>query len=119
MNADREIQRLRELIRHHDRKYYVEARPEISDLEYDRLMEELKQLEAKHPDLVTPDSPTQRVGETPISGFRTVEHARPMFSIDNTYDRNELLAWHNRVLKGLGLSRDDEVAYVAEPKIDG
>jgi DNA ligase (NAD+) len=118
-DAAAQIEKLRDEIRHHDRKYYVDAAPEISDREYDRLLEKLKQLEADHPELVTPDSPTQRVGGAPIDGFVTVEHARRMYSIDNTYDRADLTAWHNRVVKGLGLNDGDELHYVAEPKIDG
>ena len=74
-DAAKEIEQLREEIRHHDRKYYVEAAPEISDREYDRLFEQLKKLEADHPELVTADSPTQRVGGEPIEGFRTIEHS--------------------------------------------
>ncbi len=114
-----EIEKLREQIRYHDRKYYVDAAPEISDREYDGLLERLKQFEAEHPELVTPDSPTQRVGGEPIEGFVTVEHARRMYSIDNTYERADLMAWHNRVVKGLGLSEGERLSYVAEPKIDG
>ena len=109
MSAAKEIEKLREEIRQHDLKYYVEATPEISDREYDRLMSRLKELEAAHPDLVTPDSPTQRVGGKPIQGFRTVRHSRQMLSIDNTYDYDELVAWHNRVTKGLGLSEATEI----------
>jgi DNA ligase (NAD+) len=115
----KEIDQLREEIRGHDRKYYVEAKPEISDQQYDRLLERLKKLEAEHPELLTAESPTQRVGGEPIKNFRTVEHARPMLSIDNTYDRDEVLAWHKRVLKELELSADDQVDYVCEPKVDG
>ena len=85
-----EIERLREEIRYHDRKYYVEAEPEISDNDYDRLMERLRRLETEHPDLVTPDSPTQRVGEQPIDELASIEHPRPMLSIDNTYSVDEL-----------------------------
>jgi DNA ligase (NAD+) len=117
MTDAKRIEKLREEIRHHDRLYYVEARPEISDRAYDRLMEELEALEAKHPDLVTPDSPTQRVAGEPIEGFETVEHARPMLSIDNTYNEAELREFDARVRRGLG----EEAAfhYVVEPKIDG
>ncbi len=118
-DAAKEIEQLREEIRPHDRKYYVEAAPEISDREYDRLFERLKKLEADHPELVAPDSPTQRVGGEPIEGFRTIEHSTAMLSIDNTYDRDDLLAWHNRVIKGLELSADDELTYVVDPKVDG
>ncbi|HPZ99649.1 MAG TPA: NAD-dependent DNA ligase LigA, partial [Phycisphaerae bacterium] len=107
---------LREEIRRHDYAYYVLAEPVISDREYDRLFAELKQLEAEHPELVTPDSPTQRVGGQPLSGFRQVRHAVPMLSIDNTYNESELRAFDERVRKGLG---GDDYHYVMDPKIDG
>jgi len=120
------IEELRRQLQRHDHLYYVEARPEVSDAEYDRLMAELIQLEQKHPDLVSEDSPSQRVGGAPIAGFVTLEHARRMYSIDNTYDRDELQAWHQRVVKGLGLDQDlfgdadsTDLRYVVEPKIDG
>src|SRR5262245_20896121 len=96
------IDELRREIRRHDYLYYVEARPEISDREYDRLYAELRQLEEKHPELVTPDSPTQRVGGQPIEGFRTVRHREPMLSIDNTYSADELREFDRRVRKLLG-----------------
>src|ERR1700690_1200390 len=118
-DAAREIERLRELIRLHDRKYYIEAAPEITDQQYDELLERLKKLEAARPDLITPDSPTQRVGGEPLGSFRTVEHSRPMLSIDNTYDREDLVAWHQRVIGALKLMPLEEMAYVAEPKVDG
>ena len=79
------IEDLRKQINHHNHLYYVEARPEISDREFDRLLDELKNLEAAHPELVTPDSPTQRVGGQPIDGFKQVKHRQPMLSIDNTW----------------------------------
>lgn len=118
------IASLRREIDRHNRLYYVHAKPEISDFEFDRLLDELKSLEDKHPDLVTPDSPTRRVGGAPIDGFNTVTHARPMMSIDNTYSREDLAAWHQRVVKGLGGGNlfgenDSDVEYIAEPKIDG
>ncbi len=115
------IAHLRRELDQHNRLYYVEARQEISDREFDLLLAELEALEQKHPQLVTPDSPTQRVGGQPIDGFRTVAHARRMLSIDNTYDRQALLAWHERVAKGLGGGDlfGDAVSYVVEPKIDG
>src|SRR5919204_5250730 len=100
--AAKRAEELRRLIDYHNYKYYVEASPEISDREFDRLLEELKQLEAKHPELVTPDSPTQRVGGQPIAGFRTVEHREPMLSIDNTYNPDELREFDARVRKMLG-----------------
>ena len=110
------IEQLREEIRWHDRLYYVEARPEISDREYDRLMERLEHLEARHPELVTPDSPTQRVAGEPLEGFRTVTHAQPMLSMDNTYNRRELLEFDERVRKTLG---NHKFTYLVDPKIDG
>ena len=111
-----QIQELRKQIAHHDRLYYVDAKPQISDRQYDRLMQQLVVLEAEHPELVTADSPTQRVGGEPISGFETVAHSRRMYSIDNTYDHDELRAWHDRVVKGL---EEKSVEYLVEPKIDG
>src|SRR6266571_6815142 len=93
------VEELRRLIEHHNYLYYVDAKPEISDKEFDKLYDELKKLEGTHPELITPDSPTQRVGGEPIGSFATVTHSRPMMSIDNTYDHSEVVAWHNRVLK--------------------
>jgi len=110
------IEQLRREIRRHDHLYYVLARPEISDRQYDRLMDQLKQLEAKHPELITSDSPTQRVGGQPIEGFESVTHAVPMLSIDNTYSLDELREFDKRVAKALG---DESYQYLTEPKIDG
>ncbi len=107
---------LRKLLDRHNYLYYVEARPEISDREYDRLMKELEALEAAHPELVTPDSPTQRVGGLPVEGFATVTHRVPMLSIDNTYNADELREFDGRVRKLLG---KEPVRYVVELKIDG
>lgn len=123
-SVQQRLDQLRRDIERHNYLYYVLAQPEISDREFDRLMQELKNLEAAHPQLITPDSPTQRVGGQPLEGFRTVEHARPMYSLDNTYDHADLSAWHDRVLKGLKSSRDEglfgsAVRYVVEPKVDG
>lgn len=103
-------------INHHDFKYYVEASPEISDKEYDRLLEELQALEVAHPTLVAPDSPTQRVGGQPIEGFRTVVHRVPMLSIGKTNSDADLLEFDNRIRKLLGKQK---YRYVVEPKIDG
>ena len=112
-----EIEKLRDEIRYHDRKYYVEAAPEISDREYDRLMERLKELEARHPELVTPDSPTQRVGERAgrIRCSRS-QHRVPMLSIDNTYSVEELRKYGQRIAK---LLPGEKIDWVVELKIDG
>jgi DNA ligase (NAD+) len=107
---------LRRLIDHHNYKYYVEAKPEISDREFDKLLSELKALEEAHPELVTPDSPTQRVGGQPIDGFPTVTHRQRMLSIDNTYSAAELREFDRRVRRQLP---GEEVTYVVELKIDG
>jgi DNA ligase (NAD+) len=107
---------LRQQLDHHNRKYYVDAAPEISDREFDRLLDELKKIEADHPDLVTPDSPTQRVGGAPIDEFRTVRHRVPMLSIDNTYSPEEVREWDRSIRKLLG---GEAVTYVVELKIDG
>ena len=92
---------LREQLHRHNRLYYVEAAPEITDREFDALLAELGDLEDRYPQLVRPDSPTQRVGGEPIDGFETVEHAMPMMSIDNTYERGDFDKWVERVVKGL------------------
>ena len=118
-SADDDIRRaeqLRREIRRHDRLYYVEARPEISDRQYDELMDELKAIEARRPELSSPDSPTQRVGGEPIAGFTSVQHALPMLSVDNTYNEQEVREFDTRVRKALGR---DKVAYLVDPKIDG
>jgi DNA ligase (NAD+) len=115
-SAALEIAGLREEIRYHDRKYHIEAAPEISDTQYDRLVERLKKLEAEHPDLVTPDSPTQRVGEQPVEGLTAVEHRVPMLSIDNTYSLDELKKYGERVTK---LLPGETVEWVVELKVDG
>jgi DNA ligase (NAD+) len=112
------ITELREAIRHHEERYYIHNDPEISDEAFDRLLHELERLEADHPDLVTLDSPTQRVAGRPVEGFQTVEHAAPMLSLDNAYCEEELKAFDERIRKGGGLG-DRAVAYVAELKIDG
>jgi DNA ligase (NAD+) len=114
--AQLEIEQLRAEIRAHDRRYYVDAAPTISDLEYDRLMQRLKELEAAHPDLVTPDSPTQRVGGEPVEGLTPVRHRIPMMSMDNTYSLEELRKFGERTGK---LLPGEEVAWTVELKIDG
>jgi DNA ligase (NAD+) len=112
------ITQLRELIRHHENRYYALNDPEISDEQFDDMLHELERLETAHPDLVTPDSPTQRVAGRLSDAFVTVEHIAPMLSLDNAYDDGELRAFDERVRKGAGLG-DGPVAYVAELKIDG
>ncbi len=112
------LQELRDLIRHHEERYYVLNDPEVSDEQFDALLHELERLEAEYPDLVTPDSPTQRVAGHPVEGFATVEHAEAMLSLDNAYNEAELAAFDERVRKGAGAG-DAAVAYVAELKIDG
>lgn len=112
----REIERLREEIRRHDRLYYVEAAPEISDLEYDRLLERLKALEAAHPELISPDSPTQRVGDAPVEGLTQVLHRVPMLSIENTYSVEELRKFGERTAK---LLPGEAIEWVVELKVDG
>jgi DNA ligase (NAD+) len=121
LNPVERIQELRALIRHHEERYYVHSAPEISDYEFDQLLRELETLEAENPDLVTVDSPTQRVGGRPVEGFATVEHAQPMLSLDNAYSEEELRAFDERVRRGLAESGaiPTAVTYVAELKIDG
>ncbi|MBI3400128.1 MAG: NAD-dependent DNA ligase LigA [Acidobacteria bacterium] len=115
--ADR-VRELRDAIRHHEERYYIHNAPEISDEAFDRLLHELEHLEAEHPELVTPDSPTQRVAGRPAEGFATVEHLVPMLSLDNAYNEEELRAFDERVRKGAEPG-EAPVAYVAELKIDG
>src|SRR5262245_13773403 len=99
-DVQREIETLREEIEKHNRLYYLEAAPIISDREFDRLMERLEQLESEHPKLITPDSPTQHVGGAPLDAFETVTHSVPMLSIENTYSYDEVREWDARVRKG-------------------
>ena len=96
-SAAQQIEALREQLRHHEHLYYVLDTPEISDAQYDELMNQLKALEATHPDLITSDSPTQRVGGKPREGFVKTPHSRPMLSLDNAYNEAELRAWDQRV----------------------
>jgi DNA ligase (NAD+) len=115
-DLEKKIESLREKIRHHEYLYYVIDNPEISDLEFDKLMRQLKDLEAEHPDLITADSPTQRVGGKPREGFVKVPHSSPMLSLDNTYNEEELRDWERRVHE---LSGRTDVDYVCELKLDG
>lgn len=113
------IARLRELINYHNYRYHVLDSPEISDAEYDALFRELQRLEAEHPELVTPDSPTQRVGGEPLDHFERVQHPVPMLSLSNAFGPDELRAWRDRILRLLPPEMADRLAYVVEPKIDG
>src|SRR5579863_7848542 len=115
-NATEEIESLRRQLQHHEYLYYVLDQPEITDAEYDILMQQLKQLEAEHPELITPDSPTQRVGGKPREGFVKVPHSSPMLSLDNTYNEEELRDWERRVHE---LSGRSDVDYACELKLDG
>lgn len=114
--ASKRVAELRDEINQHDYNYYVLAAPTISDRDYDRLLEELRELEKQYPDLLSPDSPTQRVGGQPLEGFEQVRHAVPMLSIDNTYNEEELREFDARVAKRLG---GEPYEYVVDPKIDG
>jgi DNA ligase (NAD+) len=116
-DVKKRIEELRKQVDYHNYLYYVEARQEISDREFDKLLDELKKLEAAHPELITPDSPTQRVGGEPIPGFVTVKHRVPMLSIDNSYNEQDLRDWDGRVRKEL--RPGEKVDYVVELKIDG
>jgi DNA ligase (NAD+) len=114
--AEKKIESLRKQIRHHDYLYYVKNAPEISDMKYDKLMRKLKEIEEKFPELVTPDSPTQRVGATPVEEFGTFIHSKPMLSLDSAIKEEEILRFDERVKRELEI---DKVEYVAEPKLDG
>jgi DNA ligase (NAD+) len=115
-DVEKKIESLREKIRHHEYLYHVLDHPEMSDAEFDKLMQQLKDLEAEHPELIAADSPTQRVGGKPREGFVKVAHSSPMLSLDNTYSEEELRAWERRVHE---LSGRTEVDYVCELKLDG
>ena len=116
-NLERETAQLRAEINRHNRLYYVEAMPEIGDKDYDRLIKRLEVIEAEHPEWITPDSPTQRVGGEPLTSFQTVAHAVPMLSIENTESEAEVLEWDARVRKGL--NPGEPIRYVVELKVDG
>ena len=116
----KKIERLREEIRHHNYLYHVLDAPEIPDVEYDRLVRELEAIEKEHPELVTPESPTQRVGATPIDAFGTVEHRLPMLSLENAFSEEEVRDFHRRVIDRLELTDGGiHLEYAAEPKLDG
>src|SRR5438105_14341709 len=115
-NVERDLESLREQIRYHEHRYYVLDDPEISDADFDLLMQQLKQLEAAHPELITPDSPTQRVGGKPREGFAKAKHSSPMLSLDNAYNEQEFRDWVRRVHE---LTSKSKVDFVCELKLDG
>src|SRR6202140_67217 len=115
-DIEKKIEALREKIRHHEYRYFVLDDPEISDAEFDQLMIQLKKLEAEHPALITPDSPTQRVGGKPREGVVKARHSSPMLSLDNTYSVDELRSWERRVHE---LSGPTDIEYACELKLDG
>jgi DNA ligase (NAD+) len=117
LTVEQELQELRDELRHHEYLYYVEDAPELTDAQYDVLVNKLKKVEAEHPELVTPDSPSQRVGGKPKEGFAKVAHSRQMLSLDNAYNEEELRAWEQRVRDALPSS--ETVRYVCELKLDG
>jgi len=117
LSPEQQIDALREELRHHEYLYYVMDAPQWTDAQYDARMNQLRALEAEHPGLITSDSPTQRVGGKPKEGFAKVAHSRPMLSLDNAYNEEELRAWGERVVGGLALA--ESVQYVCELKLDG
>lgn len=117
LSPEQHIEALHEELRHHEYLYYVMDAPQWTDAQYDARMNQLRVLEAEHPELVTPDSPTQRVGGKPKEGFAKVAHSRPMLSLDNAYNEEELRAWAERVIGGLAIG--ESVRYVCEFKLDG
>jgi DNA ligase (NAD+) len=114
--ATQKIQKIRENIKYHEKKYYVDNEPQVSDYEFDMLVKELEKLEKQFPKLVTPESPTQRVGEQPVNGFESVEHRTPMLSLDNCYSTEELREFEERIKR---IIPGEKIEYVAELKIDG
>ncbi|MDA0707088.1 MAG: NAD-dependent DNA ligase LigA [Proteobacteria bacterium] len=113
------LELLRDQIRHHNYRYHVLDDPEVPDAEYDRLMRQLQELEREHPELVTTDSPTQRVGDEPVLAFGSVKHRVPMLSLDNAFSADELREFHRRVATRLEMDVDAPLQYAAEPKLDG
>ncbi len=118
-NIHSRINQLRNEIERHNYLYYVLDQPEITDAEYDALFHELKKLETKHPELVSPASPTQRIGAAPKEGFSVVRHSLPMFSLDDAFEEQEIIDFDRRIKKLLGLQLSSKILYTVEPKIDG
>ena len=116
-SAEKQIEELREQLRYHSYQYYVLDDPDVPDAEYDRLYQQLLALEKEHPELITVDSPTQRVGSTPLTAFEQIQHQMPMLSLDNVFNEEDLYAFNQRIQDRLNTS--DEIKYTAEPKLDG
>ena len=114
---EQQLTELRTTLRHHEYLYHVMDAPEVPDAEYDRLMRELRELESQHPELITPDSPTQRVGAAPLTAFSQIRHEVPMLSLDNVFDEESFLAFNKRVLDRL--KSTDPLIYCCELKLDG
>jgi DNA ligase (NAD+) len=114
--ARQRVESLREVIREHDRRYYLEAAPVITDREYDKLYRELKDLEAAFPELISADSPTQRISDSAIDAFQQITHRSPMLSLDNTYSEEEVAEFFRRIQR---LLPDEKIDAVIEPKVDG
>ncbi|MCW9051730.1 MAG: NAD-dependent DNA ligase LigA [Motiliproteus sp.] len=114
-----EVQKLRAVLQQHNHRYYVLDEPSIPDAEYDRLFQRLKQLETQNPELITADSPTQRVGGEPLQGFTQISHQMPMLSLDNAFNETDMGEFDRRVRDRLGLSETAEIEYACEPKLDG
>ncbi|WP_020681727.1 NAD-dependent DNA ligase LigA [Marinobacterium rhizophilum] len=119
VTIEQELRQLRDALNHHNYRYYVLDEPEVPDAEYDRLFQRLKALEAEHPELISPSSPTQRVGARPLSAFSQVQHEMPMLSLDNAFNAQELRDFVRRVQERLKLASSDEIAFACEPKLDG
>jgi DNA ligase (NAD+) len=117
LNELDQLNELKKLIQHHNHQYYVLDNPEISDAQYDELMQTLIAIEANHPEWVTTDSPTQRVGDKLATGFKAIRHREPMFSLDNAFSSEELVSFDTRIQEKLKTT--DVIQYVAEPKMDG
>lgn len=116
-SIEQQLTELRTTLRHHEYLYHVMDAPEIPDAEYDRLMRELRELETKHPELITPDSPTQRVGAAPLAAFSQIRHEVPMLSLDNVFDEESFLAFNKRVQDRL--KSNEKVTWCCELKLDG
>lgn len=119
MSIEQQIQQLREQLNKHNYRYYVLDDPEVPDAEYDRLFQQLKSLEAEHPSLITPESPTQRVGGAPLAAFKQVQHELPMLSLDNAFNAEDMQEFNRRIVDRLAYPADTEIGYACEPKLDG